>query len=118
MKNLCTVVCCVMVIAVLLPLTLKAQEERNIGPVSKTYAITNVTIVQAPGRKIDMGMVVIKDGLIKAVGKNLAVPPDAIVIKADSMYVYAGFIDGLSRSGVVKPREESKDKVKDPGNPP
>lgn len=118
MKNLSTVVCCVVVLTALLPITLKAQEERNIGPVSKTYAITNVTIVQAPGRKIDMGMLVIKDGLIKAVGKNLSIPPEAIVIKADSMYVYAGFIDGLSRAGVVKSREESKEKVKDPGNPP
>ena len=118
MKNLCTVVCCVVVLTALLPITLKAQEERNIGPVSKTYAITNVNIIQAPGRKIDMGMLVIKDGLIKAVGKNLAIPPDAIVIKADSMYVYAGFIDGLSRAGVIKSREESKEKVKDPGNPP
>ena len=36
------------------------------------------------------------------------------------MYVYAGFIDGLSRTGVVKPKEEpsNKEKVKDPGNPP
>lgn len=94
------------------------QEEKELAPVSRTYAITNVNIVQAPGRKIEMGTLLIKDGLITAVGKGIPVTTDAIVIKADSMYVYAGFIDGLSRVGVIRPKEEAKDRVKDPGNPP
>jgi hypothetical protein len=98
------------------PAALLAQDE--LAPVTRTYAITNVNIIQAPGRKIDMGTVVMKDGLILSVGKNVSIPPDAIVIKADSMYVYAGFIDGLSRAGVVKPKEEERgQRPKDPGNP-
>lgn len=98
------------------PALLFAQDE--LAPVTRTYAITNVNIVQAPGRKIDMGTVVLKDGLIVSVGKNVSIPPDAIVIKADSMYVYAGFIDGLSRVGVAKPKEEERgQRPKDPGNP-
>ena len=98
------------------PAVLFAQDE--LAPVTRTYAITNVNIVQAPGRKIDMGTVVLKDGLIVSVGKNVSIPPDAIVIKADSVYVYAGFIDGLSRVGVAKPKEEERgQRPKDPGNP-
>lgn len=98
------------------PAALLAQDE--LAPVSRTYAITNVNIVQAPGRKIDMGTVVMKDGLIVSVGKNVSIPLDAIVIKADSMYVYAGFIDGLSRVGVIKPKQEERGpRPKDPGNP-
>jgi hypothetical protein len=108
----------VLVLGLGMPTLLRAQEERNLGPVSGTYAITNVTVIQAPGRKLDMGTVVIKNGIITAVGKGIAVPPEAIVIKGDSLFVYAGFIDGLSRTGVVKPKEETKEKVKDPGNPP
>lgn len=100
------------------PLLLRAQDERELPPVTRTYAFTNINIIQAPGRKIDMGTLVIKDGLIKAVGKNIPIPAEAIVIKSDSLYVYAGFIDGLSRAGVTRPREENKDRVKDPGNPP
>jgi imidazolonepropionase-like amidohydrolase len=100
------------------PLLLRAQDERELPPVTRTYAFTNVNIIQAPGRKIDMATLVIKDGLIKAVGKNIPIPAEAIIIKSDSLYVYAGFIDGLSRTGVVKPREENRDRVKDPGNPP
>lgn len=95
------------------------QEDQVLAPVSRTYAITNVNIIQGPGRKIDMGTVLIKDGLITGAGKGLAIPPDAVVIKADSMYVYAGFIDGLSRTGVTKPREEAtRERVQNPGNPP
>jgi imidazolonepropionase-like amidohydrolase len=108
----------VLVLGLGMPTLLRAQEERTLGPVSGTYAITNVTVIQGPGRKLDMGTVLIKNGIITAVGKGIAVPPEAIVIKGDSLFVYAGFIDGLSRTGVVKPKEETKEKVKDPGNPP
>jgi hypothetical protein len=102
-----------------IPGWLKGQEALSLAPVTRTYAITGVNIIQAPGRKVDMGTVVIKDGLIQQVGKSLAIPADAIVIKADSMYVYAGFIDGLSRTGVVKPKEDqNRERPKDPGNPP
>ncbi len=100
------------------PGLLSAQDEKSVAPVGRTYAITNVTIVQGPGRKIEKGTVVMKDGLITAVGSTAVIPPEAIIIKADSMYVYAGFIDGLSQTGVTKPKDEKKDKVKDPGNPP
>lgn len=102
------------------PALLFAQDDKPLAPVTRTYAITNVNIIQAPGRKIDMGTVVLKDGLIVNVGKNVTIPADAIIIKADSMYVYAGFIDGLSRVGVTKPKEEQggpPQRPKDPGNP-
>jgi imidazolonepropionase-like amidohydrolase len=102
---------------ILIPLCLMAQDEQELAPVTRTYAITNVNIIQAPGRKIDMGTVIIKDGLIRSVGKGIAIPTDAIVIKADSMYLYAGFIDGMTRAGVNRPKEENLPRAKDPGNP-
>ena len=105
-------------LAVFVPFVLSAQEDKELVPVSSTYAITNVNIVQSPGRRIDRGTVVVKNGLIVSVGKSVTLPSEAIIIKADSMFVYAGFIDGLTRAGVNKPKDENKDKVKDPGNPP
>ena len=107
-----------LLMVLLLPAWLFGQDDKELAPVTRTYAITNANIIQAPGRKIEMGTVVMKDGLIIAVGKGVTIPPEAIIIKADSMYVYAGFIDGLTRAGVTKPKEETKDKIKDPGNPP
>lgn len=112
---------CKMLLSLLvaLPWLSRAQEEVILSPVTTTYALTNATIVQGPGRKIEGGTIIVKDGIIKSVGKGVSIPAEAIVIKADSMYIYAGFIDGLSRVGVTKPKEENKDnKVKDPGNPP
>ena len=95
-----------------------AQEEVKLAPVTRTYAITNVNIIQGPGRNVDMGTVIIRNGIIQNVGKNLSIPSDAVVIKADSMYVYAGFIDGYSRAGVIKPKQETnRERPKDPGNP-
>ncbi|MEP6734724.1 MAG: amidohydrolase family protein [Chryseolinea sp.] len=95
-----------------------AQDVRILPAVSRSYAITQVTVFQGPGRKVDGGTILIKDGLITAVGKGLTIPPDATIIKGDSLYVYAGFIDGLSRIGVTKQKEEvPKEKAKDPGNP-
>ncbi len=94
------------------------QEEVKLRPVSSTYAITHVNVIQAPGRKVDMGTVIIRNGIIQHVGKNVSIPTDAIIIKADSMYLYAGFIDGYSRVGVTKPKEETnRERPKDPGNP-
>jgi hypothetical protein len=94
------------------------QEEKELSPVSRTYAITNVNIVQSPGRKIEKGIVIIKNGLIHSVGKNISVPSEALIIKGDSLHVYAGFIDGLSRVGITKPKEEpNRERPKDPGNP-
>ena len=98
--------------------TLLAQEEKELKPVTRVYAITHVNVIPAPGKRIDQATVIIKDGLITAVGKSIAIPTEAVVIKADSMFLYAGFIDGLSRAGVNKPKEEAtRERVKDPGNP-
>lgn len=94
------------------------QEVKPLEPVSSTYAITNATVYQAPGRKLDGATVVLKDGLITGVGKNLSIPPEAIIIKGDSLHVYAGFIDGLSHAGVPKPKEERRERPQDPANPP
>ncbi len=102
----------------LAPLLLAAQDDQALAPVTGTYAITHATVVVSPGKKIDDGTVVIRDGLIIAVGRQVAIPADALIIKADSMYVYAGFIDGYSHTGVSAPKEGSKEKVKYPDNPP
>lgn len=105
-------------LALMLPSVAFSQGETELGPVSGSYAITNITIVPSPGRKIEKGTVVIKDGLITGVGTNISVPSDAIIIKGDSMYLYAGFIDGYSHTGVATPKTEKEEKVKYPGNPP
>ncbi len=57
------------------------------------HALTGARIVVKPGTVIDSGTIVIRDGLIEAVGANIPVPPDARVWDLRSNVVYAGFID-------------------------
>ena len=96
---------------------LQAQEI-NLPPVTGTVAITNVNIVPSPGKLINKGTVLIKDGLIANVGSNVSIPVGARVIKADSMYLYPGFILGMSHAGIKMPETKERPEVDDPGNPP
>jgi imidazolonepropionase-like amidohydrolase len=57
------------------------------------YAIRGARIVTAAGATIDSGTIVIRRGLIDAVGPTVATPPDAEVIDATGMTVYPGLID-------------------------
>jgi imidazolonepropionase-like amidohydrolase len=58
-----------------------------------TYAITNARIVTVTGPVIERGTVVIRNGLIAAVGANVNAPPDARVIDGTGLTVYPGLID-------------------------
>ncbi len=73
------------------------------SPATNTYAITNATIVQAPGKQIEGGTLIISNGLITAVGTNINIPANAEVIDGTDMYVYPGFIDGMSNTGAARP---------------
>src|SRR5258705_3105771 len=61
----------------------------------RVHAIVGARIVTAPGQVIEHGTIVIRDGVIVAVGASVAVPADARVWKGDSLTVYPGLIDAL-----------------------
>ncbi|MEM6784718.1 MAG: amidohydrolase family protein [Bacteroidota bacterium] len=92
-------------------------EDTPLRPVTRTFALTNARVVQAPGQVLDNATVVVRDGLIEAVGANATVPFDAEVIPADSLTVYAGFIDALGYAGVAKSEAERPD-IDNPDEPP
>ena len=64
------------------------------------HAITGARIVVSPDKIIDKGTLVMRDGVVVAVGANVAVPAGARVWKLDGRTVYAGFIDLASSVGV------------------
>jgi imidazolonepropionase-like amidohydrolase len=68
-----------------------------------TYAITNARIVTVSGPVIDRGAVVIRDGLIVAVGANANIPADARVIDGSGLTVYPGLIDTNTNLGIPEP---------------
>lgn len=66
----------------------------------ETYAITGARIVTVSGPVIERGTVVIRDGLIEAVGANLLAPADARVIDGTGLTVYPGLIDSYTSLGI------------------
>jgi Amidohydrolase family len=99
-------------------LGLYAQNSDTPKQLSNTYFLKNCFVVKQPGVTLSGQNVVIKDGLIAEIGPNILPPFDAQMIKSDSFYVYAGFIDGYSNTGIVKPENKERAKISDPGNPP
>jgi imidazolonepropionase-like amidohydrolase len=69
-------------------------------PAIDTYAITNARIVPVSGAEIARGSVVIREGLIAAVGANVSAPADARVIDGAGLTVYPGLIDANSTLGL------------------
>lgn len=57
------------------------------------HALVGGKVVVRPGEVLDNGTIVIRDGLINAVGKDVAAPADARVWNMKGMTIYAGFID-------------------------
>jgi hypothetical protein len=64
------------------------------------YAITGATVITSPGNTVDNATVVLRNGLIEAVGAGIAAPPDARVIDGSGMTVYAGWIDSFSEVAI------------------
>jgi imidazolonepropionase-like amidohydrolase len=66
----------------------------------RLHALTGVRLVTAPGKVIENGTVVLRDGIIVAAGAGLTPPPGARIWKLDGHTVYAGFIDMAGSVGV------------------
>lgn len=65
----------------------------------RVHALINAKIVTAPGNVLARGTVVVRDGVIEAVGANLAPPADARVWDCAGRTVYAGLIESYSHLG-------------------
>jgi imidazolonepropionase-like amidohydrolase len=75
--------------------TIPKQGIRENDP--RVHALTNARIVAAPGKTIEKGTVLIRDGLIVEVGPDVKVPAEARVWDLAGNTIYPGFIDSYSR---------------------
>src|SRR5262249_47688971 len=64
------------------------------------YAIKGGTVVTVTGATIQKGTVIIRNGLIEAVGADIPIPGDVRVIDAAGMPVYPGLIDAYTNFGL------------------
>lgn len=100
-------------LAFLLPLLLAgAQEHRAPACIAVVGAkIHTGTAV------IESGTIVIRDGLITAVGADVGTPTDADVIDGKGLHVYPGFIDALTAQGLPETKRTPEERKKVEGTP-
>ena len=73
------------------------------GPVAPAYAIRGAKIVPVSGAEIASGNIVLRNGLIEAVGASAAIPNDAIIIDGTGLTVYPGLIDMGNTTAIEAP---------------
>lgn len=69
---------------------------------AQTVAITNARIHPVSGPVIEHGTIVMTDGVIKAVGARVPVPPDATTIDGEGQWVTPGLVNAATRLGLVE----------------
>ncbi|MDQ6940156.1 MAG: amidohydrolase, partial [Verrucomicrobiota bacterium] len=81
----------------------------------RVHALTNARIVTAPGKTIEKGTLLIRDGLIVEVGASVKVPPEARIWDLSGKTIYPGFIDAYSHLDLpetlqpIPPQRDSDD---------
>jgi imidazolonepropionase-like amidohydrolase len=83
-----------------------ARAQYDAPPAAAAYALTNVTVVQADGRRQPGMTVVVRRGRIEVLGAGLAAPADARVLAGESLVVYPGLVDaeGGAKLELPEPR--------------
>jgi len=64
------------------------------------FAIRGAKVVPVSGPPIENGTVVLSRGIIAAVGKDVAIPPEAWVIEGKGLTVYPGLVDSFTDVGI------------------
>jgi len=75
------------------------------APVRRKLAVEAGRIITIAGEDIKNGVILIEDGTIKAVGKDVDVPWDAFVIEAKDQVVMPGFVMAHTSSGLDRENE-------------
>src|ERR1041385_8504855 len=73
------------------------------------HALVGGKVVIKPGEVLDGATIVIRDGYIEAVGKNVSAPADARVWDAKGLTIYAGFIEPYLTLGATNPPVSTTD---------
>ena len=68
-----------------------------------SYAITNARLVPVSSAAIDRGTIVVRNGVIVAIGANVTAPADARIIDGTGLTIYPGLIDAYSSLGLRSP---------------
>ncbi|MBL8695855.1 MAG: amidohydrolase family protein [Planctomycetes bacterium] len=70
------------------------------APAQPVIAIVNGTVIPVDGAPMENATVLVKDGLIAAVGRDVAIPQGATTLDAKGFFVYPGLIDAGTPLGL------------------
>ena len=70
------------------------------GTAEKAIAIKGGTVLTMAGKSIPNGVVLIKGEKIQAVGSEVKIPADAVIIEAAGKYIMPGIVDAMTYFGV------------------
>jgi imidazolonepropionase-like amidohydrolase len=80
----------------------------DISAVSKaSRAITNATIITAPGKMMKNASILMRDGKIVDIGTNIKIPKDALVEDASGTFIYPSFVEAYGDFGMETPKNSS-----------
>ena len=83
----------------LIPAVLFAASE---APTGDSFLLRGGTVHTLSGAQIDNGSVLVRNGRIIGVGKDIAAPKDVKVIDIRGLHVYPGMIDAATEIGLVE----------------
>jgi imidazolonepropionase-like amidohydrolase len=94
---------------------LRVAERHAAADEPRYFAIRNVKVVPVSGPPVEGATVVIANGLIAAVGKDVAIPAEAGVIDGKGLTVYPGLVDALTDVGLGVPEAPAQTGGAGPG---
>ncbi len=86
--------------AVLLPAHAAAQVRMTVPPQEQTVVLRGATIHTVTNGVITNGTIVLQDGVIRAIGTDVAIPAGARVVDVTGKHIYPGLIDAYSTVGM------------------
>ena len=69
---------------------------------TETIALTGATVHPVHAEPIANGVVLIRDGLIEAVGANLEIPEGAELVDLSGLHLYPGFVHPATQLGLIE----------------
>ena len=80
--------------------TAQAQVRMTVPPQSQPIALQGATIHTVSGEVIENGTIVFVDGVITAIGQEVAMPLGARVVDLSGKHIYPGLVDAYSTVGI------------------
>ena len=96
MKKYTIIFCCLLFTFSLIEVSAQQVEKSTYG----TFALTNASVETVTKGRLENATVIIRNGIIEAVGSGVAIPPDAQVIDCKDLTIYPGMVDGGTRLGL------------------